>query len=504
RDAIDKVKQAAIVRFRQVLIETGGTTVAPDVTQVTPSPGATPSVSGSSSTSTSPSPSVSATASTSVSPSPSATSNGRALPAQYFAASATPTPTPSTTPSVSASATGSAAASPTPAPLSTTPPALVSGLPLRTTLDGVDPAVLTQFGSYACPVIDKLQPVVPDTDANALKVVVACGPNGGGGVNKYLLGPQLFKGDEIRGATAGLQSQTADSWQVNLELKSHGADVFGKATTAVVAYSSPFNQIAVVLDGVVESAPVIQAAITDGNAQITGNFTEQTATDLVKVLQFGALPVAFTVDTVATVSPTLGSDQLRAGLIAGGIALILVVLYSLLYYRALGLVTIASLAASAALLYATLVLLGHSLGYTLTLAGIAGFIIAVGITADSFVVYFERLRDEIRDGRTPRVAVERGWERARRTILSADFVSLLAAGVLYFVSIGDVRGFAFTLGLSTISDLIIVFLFTKPLITLMVRSKFFVKHPRASGLADRVDLEPAPAATTAVTAGQEA
>ena len=299
-------------------------------------------------------------------------------------------------------------------------------------------------------------------------------------------------------------SQSATDWNVNLELKAHGADVFGKATKAVVNYKSPFNQIAVVLDGVVESAPVIQSAITDGNAQISGNFTEQTATDLVKVLQFGALPIAFEVDTVATVSPTLGSDQLRAGLIAGGIALILVVLYSLLYYRALGLVTVASLAASGALLYATLVLLGHSLGYTLTLAGIAGFIIAVGITADSFVVYFERLRDEIRDGRTPRVAVERGWERARRTILSADFVSLLAAGVLYFVSIGDVRGFAFTLGLSTISDLIIVFLFTKPLITLMVRSKFFANHPRASGLADRVDLEPAPAATTAVIAGSEA
>jgi preprotein translocase subunit SecD len=498
RDAIDKVKQAAIVRFRQVLIETGGTSVAPDATQVTPSPGATPSVSGGATTS--PSPSPSATASTSGSPSPSTTSNGRALPAQFLAASATPTPSTS----VSASATGSAAASATPVPVSTTPPPLVSGLPLRTTLDGVDPAVLTQFDSYVCPASDKLQPVVPDTDANATKVVVACGPDGGGGVNKYLLGPELFKGDEIRGATAGLVSQSATDWTVNLELKSHGADVFGKATSAVVKYSSPFNQIAVVLDGVVESAPVIQAAITDGNAQITGNFTEQTATDLVKVLQFGALPVAFTVDTVATVSPTLGSDQLRAGLIAGGIALVLVVLYSLLYYRALGLVTIASLAASAALLYATLVLLGHSLGYTLTLAGIAGFIIAVGITADSFVVYFERLRDEIRDGRTPRVAVERGWERARRTILSADFVSLLAAGVLYFVSIGDVRGFAFTLGLSTISDLIIVFLFTKPMITLMVRSKWFANHPRASGLADRVDKGPASAAPTTATAGQEA
>ncbi|MDQ1702385.1 MAG: preprotein translocase subunit SecD [Frankiaceae bacterium] len=512
RAVIDKVKQTALVRFRQVLVETNGTTTPDPNATVVPSPGATP---GSTATGTpSASPSASSTASVSGTPSPSAsaTSNGRALPQQFLAAT-----TPAS-PSVSASPTGSAspAASPSASgsPAAATPPPLVDGLPLYQSLDSVladqtlyqpadlklKPQTLDQLlSTYSCPPVAQITAVVPDTDAFKNKPIVACGRNGA----KYLLGPELIAGAEIRKATAGLL-QNSDTWLVNLELKSTGASIFGKATKAVVSYSSPFNQIAVVLDGVVESAPVIQAAITDGNAQISGSFDEQSANDLAKVLNFGALPVAFVVDTVATVSPTLGSDQLRAGLIAGGIALALVILYSLLYYRALGLVTIASLLASGALLYATLVLLGHSIGYTLTLAGIAGFIIAVGITADSFVVYFERLRDEIRDGRTPRVAVERGWERARRTILSADFVSLLAAGVLYFVSIGDVRGFAFTLGLSTISDLIIVFLFTKPLITLMVRSKWFANHPRASGLADRVDKGPASAATTTATAGQEA
>jgi preprotein translocase subunit SecD len=178
--------------------------------------------------------------------------------------------------------------------------------------------------------------------------------------------------------------------------------------------------------------------------------------------------------SVNTVSATLGSDQLRGGLIAGIIGLGLVILYSLLYYRALGIVTVLSLAVSGLILYAVTTLLGHSsLGYTLSLPGIAGFIVAVGITADSFVVFFERLRDEVREGRRLRSAVERAWPRARRTIISADAVSLLAAVVLYIVSIGDVRGFAFTLGLSTLADLFIVFCFTKPLLAVLARTKTF-------------------------------
>jgi preprotein translocase subunit SecD len=241
------------------------------------------------------------------------------------------------------------------------------------------------------------------------------------------------------------------------------------------------QQVAIVLDGVVVSAPTIQEAIP-GSAQISGSLTEKSAKDLANVLKYGALPVSFTIPTSQSISPTLGTAQLHAGLLAGAIGLILVIAYSLLYYRGLGLVTVASLALSALLLYAATTLLGHLLGYTLSLAGIAGFIVAVGITADSFVVFFERLRDEVREGRTLRSGVEKAWKRAFRTILSADFVSLLAAVVLYLVSIGNVRGFAFTLGLSTASDLLIVTMFTKPLLTMLARTKLYGTGTRFSGL----------------------
>ena len=226
------------------------------------------------------------------------------------------------------------------------------------------------------------------------------------------------------------------------------------------------------LDGVVQSAPYISSVRRDpgGRAQISGNFTQSSANDLANVLKYGALPLKFTQSDVQSVSATLGNAQLRGGLIAGIIGLGLVIVFSLVYYRALGIVTIGSLAVSGLILYAVTTLLGHSsLGYTLSLPGIAGFIVAVGITADSFVVFFERIRDEIREGRRLRSAVDRGWPRARRTILSADTVSLLAAVILYLVSIGDVRGFAFTLGLSTLSDLFIVFFFTRPLLEVLAR-----------------------------------
>ena len=181
-------------------------------------------------------------------------------------------------------------------------------------------------------------------------------------------------------------------------------------------------------------------------------------------------------------SASLGSSELKAGLLAGALGLILVLLYSFFYYRGLSFVTITSLALSAAIQYPIIVLLGKSISYTLTLAGIAGLIVAIGVTADSFVVFFERLRDEVRDGNSLRTSVEKGWVRARRTIVSADFVSIIAAVVLYLLAIGDVRGFAFTLGLSTIVDLVVVFLFTKPLISLLAKTKFFGNGHRLSGL----------------------
>jgi preprotein translocase subunit SecD len=256
-----------------------------------------------------------------------------------------------------------------------------------------------------------------------------------------------------------------------------------------------------VLDGKTISAPAIQGTI-NGQTEVTGQFTQASATDLANVLKYGALPLTFEQQEALTVSPTLGTDQLKAGLLAGGIGVALVFLYSMLYYRALGLVMIASLVLSGIVTYAVLVLLGRQIGFTLTLAGVAGFIVAIGITADSFVVFFERLKDEIRDGRSPRSAVPRAWVRARRTILSADAVSFLAAAILYYLAAGSVKGFAFTLGMSTVLDLVIVFLFTHPIVALATRSKRFM-NPRYSGLgsvqkvaADRAAAAP-PAPTKA-------
>jgi preprotein translocase subunit SecD len=232
----------------------------------------------------------------------------------------------------------------------------------------------------------------------------------------------------------------------------------------------------------VVSAPTIQGAIS-GQTTITGQFDEETATELANQLRYGALPLTFQQATAQSISTELGEEQLQAGLIAGAIGIALVFVYALLYYRLLGLVMIASLILSAVVVYACLVLLGRQIGFALSLAGIAGFIVSIGITADSFVVYFERLKDEIREGRSLRSAVPRAWTRARRTILSADAVSFLAAAILYLLAIGDVKGFAFTLGMSTVLDLIVVFLFTHPLMAVLSRFKSFGSS-RFSGLGN--------------------
>ncbi|HZH21247.1 MAG TPA: SecD/SecF family protein translocase subunit, partial [Geodermatophilus sp.] len=219
---------------------------------------------------------------------------------------------------------------------------------------------------------------------------------------------------------------------------------------------------------------------------ITGDFDQESAEELANQLRYGALPLTFTQATAQSISTELGAEQLRAGLIAGAIGIALVFVYALLYYRLLGLVMIASLVLSAVVVYAVLVVLGRQIGFTLSLAGIAGFIVSLGITADSFVVYFERLKDEIREGRTLRSAVPRAWVRARRTILSADAVSFLAAAILYVLAIGDVKGFAFTLGMSTVLDLVVVFLFTHPLMAVLARYRVFGSS-RFSGLGGSLD-----------------
>ncbi|MEY9927737.1 preprotein translocase subunit SecD [Catenulispora sp. GP43] len=301
----------------------------------------------------------------------------------------------------------------------------------------------------------------------------------------YLLEPADVDGKNLTGAsanpvTAGGQNQfLTGAWQVDLSFDKKGTADFGRVTTALNADG---GQFAVDLDGVVYSAATVQQPITDGNAQITGNFTQKTAENLADVLKYGALPITFDQGNVSQISASLAGNQLAAGLIAGGIGLVLVVLYLIAYYRGLSIVAVSSLVISGILTYALASLLGPAMGFRLSLAGVAGLVVAIGITADSFVIFFERLRDEVREGRTLRTAVDHGWVRARRTIISSDFVSFLAAFVLYEVSIGTVKGFAFTLGLTTLLDIVVVFMFTKPVVTLLARRKFFNDGHPWSGL----------------------
>jgi len=349
--------------------------------------------------------------------------------------------------------------------------------PAATPATGVSPEVNAKFAALDCTKAENLQGSGADAPTDT---IVACDR---AGLTKYILAPAEVLGRQISKASAGLDAQSGSAWYVSLTFNGEGTTAFGAITSRVTSLAAPLNQVAIVLDGLVVSAPRINEAIPSGNAQITGSFTQLEAQDLANVLKYGALPLAFDRGEVQQVSPTLGADQLSAGLLAGGLGLGLVLLYSLLYYRGLGLVTVGSLAVAASLVYLMFLLLGEWIGFTLTLAGIAGAIVAIGVTADSFIIYFERIRDEIREGRSLRTAVETGWSRARRTILVADFVSIIAAVLLYFFAVGGVRGFAFTLGLTTLVDLIVVFVFTKPIVTILAKMKFFASGHPLSGLS---------------------
>jgi preprotein translocase subunit SecD len=291
----------------------------------------------------------------------------------------------------------------------------------------------------------------------------------------YLLSKSIISGEEIDSASAGFDQQTGQN-VVDVKFKGPAAARWADFTAANVGTQTAFT-----LDSQVVSAPAIREAIPGGRTQITGNFTAAQARDLANVLKYGSLPLSFESSQAETVSATLGLTSLRAGLIAGAIGLALVLAYALVYYRLLGLLTALSLVASGAVVFAILVLLGRYINYTLDLAGIAGLIIGIGTTADSFVVFFERIKDEIREGRSFRSAVPRGWVRARKTILSGNAVSFLAAAVLYFLAIGQVKGFAFTLGLTTILDTVVVFLVTWPLVYLASKSTLLAK-PALNGL----------------------
>jgi preprotein translocase subunit SecD len=303
---------------------------------------------------------------------------------------------------------------------------------------------------------------------------------------KYILGPVEVDGTDIADASAGYQTsqngQPTNVVEVMLKFTGDGAKKFGDVTTRLVGLQGVRNQFAIVLDKQVISAPTTQAAITNGQASITGNFTIESARALANQLKFGALPMSFTLQTQDDISPTLGSEQLKLGLLAGLIGMLLVIVYSLLQYRLLGLVTVASLVIAAILTYGVLTFLGWAYNFRLTMAGVTGVIVAIGVTADSFIVYFERIRDEVREGRPLVAAVEAGWGRARRTILAADAVNFLAAAVLYFLAASNVRGFAFTLGVTTLIDLAVVFLFTHPVVAMLAHTKFFSSGHKWSGL----------------------
>ena len=294
----------------------------------------------------------------------------------------------------------------------------------------------------------------------------------------YILDKSIISGDQIKDATSGFDQQSG-AYVVDLEFKDDAATTWGDFTAANIGTQTAFT-----LDSQVVSAPQIREAIPGGRTQISGGdppFTVDSSKQLANVLKYGSLPLSFESSEAETVSATLGLTSLRAGLIAGAIGLAMVLLYSLLYYRVLGLLTALSLVASGAMVFAILVLLGRYINYTLDLAGIAGLIIGIGTTADSFVVFFERIKDEIREGRSFRSAVPRGWARARKTILSGNAVSFLAAAVLYFLAVGQVKGFAFTLGLTTILDVVVVFLVTWPLVYLASKSTTMAK-PAFNGL----------------------
>ena len=505
---IKDVGGTALLNFRPLLMEPVG--AAAPQPSASASGSASPSATGTAkpSTSTTAKPSASATAkpassspsprgrvvphAAATTPAPSASPTGSATPAPSASGSASPVP--SASGSGSPAPSGSAAADPS-APvdqwkvLGFTPPSTpeaVAALPAAQ-----QTALTNAIQAWPCNNITK--PLDVPT-----KPIITCDQ---ANTTKYLLGPVIVTGTEVKTAAArapgSVQGQL--TWTVALDLKPKGQSAWASYTAKHNVTVNPNdigNQVADTLDSKVIVNSTIQGTISS-TTEISGNFTEDSATNLANSLKYGALPLTFTQQAATSISPTLGTDQLKAGLLAGGIGLALVVVYSLLYYRALGLVTIASLAVSGGLTYAMLVILGEQIGFTLTLAGIAGFIVAVGITADSFVVFFERIKDEVHEGRTARTAIPRAWERSKRTILSADTVSFLAAATLYYFAAGEVKGFAFTLGLSTVIDLVVVFLFTHPLVSLFSRSAAFgsarftgLNQARSGGIATRNPAEP--------------
>jgi preprotein translocase subunit SecD len=374
-----------------------------------------------------------------------------------------------------ATATASPSASATPSQPATQPSIAPTN---GSDLNWITPELRRQFDAFDCSTQFRAPGQVDDMKAP----LITCDT---GRFQKYILGPVELDGTNISDATAGtITTQTGAStneWAVNLVFDGAGTSIFSAVTSRLFPLETPRNQFAVTLDGYVITDPAAKAVITNGEAQITGGFTKESSQSLADQLKYGSLPIGFEVQSQENISATLGSESLRSGLLAGLIGLLLVVIYSLFQYRALAVVTVGSLLVAAVLTYLLIALLSWRQGYRLSLSGVAGLIVAIGITADSFIVYFERVRDELRDGRSLSTAVDAAWSRAIRTILVSDAVSLLAAVVLFSLTVGSVKGFAFTLGLTTLVDLAVVVLFTHPILQVLAQRKFFSSGHKWSG-----------------------
>jgi preprotein translocase subunit SecD len=465
QSTVDSIGATAHLYFRPVLESAVGTpTVA---TSASPSASSSATATGSASPSATAKASASASASSTASEKATGQSESGTVKADAATTSASPDASTSSTPSPTGAAAASSAAAAASASASAS----------------AEEAQLTaEYNALNCSDKSSTKDVstVPATD-----YLVTCGLDG----DKYLLGPSVIDGKHV---TSAIATQTLSggmptgAWEVDLSFDSTGKSEFATETSTL--YSQEQNQtgsgqFAVTLDGIVQSAPSVESAISGGSATISGSaFTETTAKQLATTLSYGSLPLNFIQSQVSIVSPTLGSSELDGGLIAGAIGLALVFLYVILYYRGLSIAAISSLVVAAALTYALACLFGPLMGFTLSLPGVAGLIVAIGITADSFVVFFERLRDELREGRSVRSAVRHAWQRARRTVVASDMVTLIAAVVLYVLTVGSVQGFAFTLGLSTVIDLVVIFFFTVPVVTLFSRTDFFGNGHPWSGL----------------------
>ena len=451
---LDAIRKPSQLRFRPVLVAGSG---IPE-----PTPTATPSASATGTPTTPTSPPPLFTMDPITTDEPSTGGGGAVIPPAFVADD--PTPSPSTAPAAGTSTAGG------PANPSDTA--------------WITPALTTQFTALDCGKPGAITDIVDDPAVP----LVTCSTDRR---EKYILGPVELDGTDIADAGSGYQTTSTGAptsiVEVRLTLNGDGAKKFAAVTTRLMGLKSDAtrNRFAIVLDKQVISAPSTNAVITDGRASITGSFTLDSARALAQQLKFGALPMSFRLQTQDDISPTLGKEQLALGLLAGVIGMVLVFAYSFVQYRLLGMVTVASLLIAAVITYAVLTLLGTAYNFRLTMAGVTGVIVAIGVTADSFIVFFERVRDEVREGRPLDTAVEAGWARARRTILAGDAVNVLAALVLYVLAASNVRGFAFTLGVTTLIDLVVVFLFTHPVVALLAHTRFFGGGHRWSGLDPR-------------------